>query len=250
MQYVDQSLPNNLMRVSFRKYLSLAMKLRSLTMMLEFFRLIAQLILLFLTQILIAIGMPFLLGILFFLQKLYLYTSRQIRFLDIELRAEVLSNFLETLEGISHIRAFGWQPQSINQNIKHLDISQGPKYIMHAIQQWLTLVLELLVAGLAVMVVGLAVAFRSSTTGGRIGVGLNVILTIASTLVRLMEAWALLETSLGAIARIKNLEQTLLPEDKDGEDGEPSLDWPAKGAIEFHDVVAAYKYVVQFLSFS
>jgi ATP-binding cassette subfamily C (CFTR/MRP) protein 1 len=65
--------------------------------MIEFFKLIAQLGLLFLTQILIAVGTPFMFLILYFLQKLYLHTSRQIRFLDIEKRADVLSNFLETV---------------------------------------------------------------------------------------------------------------------------------------------------------
>jgi ATP-binding cassette subfamily C (CFTR/MRP) protein 1 len=65
--------------------------------MTELCRLIAQLVLLLLTQALLTIGAPFLFLVLYFLQKLYLHTSRQIRFLDIELRAEVLSNFLETV---------------------------------------------------------------------------------------------------------------------------------------------------------
>ena len=102
--------------------------------------------------------------------------------------------------------------------------------------------LELLVAGLAVLVVSLAVVFKASTTGGRIGIALNVILTISNTLVRLLQPWRQLETSLGAISRIKTLEETLLPEDKENEDFEPSPEWPEKGGIEFQEVVAAYKY--------
>ena len=112
---------------------------------------------------------------------------------------------------------------------------------MQSIQQWLTLVLDMLVAGLAVLVVILAIVFKASTTGGQIGIAMNVILTISATLVRLMESWTQLETSLGAISRIKTLEETLLPEDKEGEDFEPSPEWPDKGSIEFQKVVAAYK---------
>ena len=148
------------------------------------------------------------------------------------------------LEGISHIRALGWQSQAIDQNIKSLDISQGPNYIMQAIQQWLTLVLDLLVAGLAVLVVSLAIAFKSSTSAGQIGIALTVILTISQSLVWLLMSWTQLETSLGAISRIKTLEETLLPEDKDGEDFVPSPGWPDRGAVEFKDVVAAYKYAI------
>ena len=153
------------------------------------------------------------------------------------------------LEGISHIRALGWQAQAIDQNIKSLDISQGPNYIMNAIQQWLTLVLDLLVAGLAVLVVSLAVAFKSSTSAGQVGIALNVILTISQSLVWLLMSWTQLETSLGAVSRIKTLEETLLPEDKDGENIEPFPGWPDKGAIKFKDVVAAYKYET-FISYS
>jgi ABC-type multidrug transport system fused ATPase/permease subunit len=153
------------------------------------------------------------------------------------------------LEGIAHIRALGWQSQSIDQNIMKLDISQGPNYIMHAIQQWFTLVLSLVIAGLAITVLSLAVAFKASTTGGQIGLALTVILSISSILTSLMESWTSLETSLGAISRIKTLEENLLPEDKEGEGFEPSLEWPNKGAIEFHDVVAAYKYALFFSYF-
>ncbi|RDW87858.1 hypothetical protein BP5796_03552 [Coleophoma crateriformis] len=223
IDYVDQTLPYSLLGASF-----------------QLFKLIPQLTLLLLTQAFIAVGMPFLFLVLYYLQKYYLYTSRQIRFLDIELRAEVLSNFLETLEGMSHIRAFGWQFRSIDQNIKHLDVSQRPNYIMHAIQQWLTLVLNMMVAGLAVLVVSLAIVFKASTTGGQIGVALNVILIISNTFVRLLESWTQVESSLGAISRIKALEETLLPEDKDSENSEAFPDWPDKGAIEFQEVIAAY----------
>lgn len=111
---------------------------------------------------------------------------------------------------------------------------------MNIIQQWLTLVLELMVAGLAVLVVGLAVVYRSSITGGQIGIALNVILTTSRTLVFLMQSWTELENALGAISRIKTLEETLLPEDLEGEEYESFAGWPDKGAIEFRDVVAAY----------
>lgn len=120
---------------------------------------------------------------------------------------------------------------------------------MHAIQQWLTLVLDMLVAGLAVLITILAITFSDSTTGGQIGVALNVILGISSTLKGLLEGWTQLETSLGAVHRIKDLEQTLLPEAKESENSEVPSDWPNQGAIEYKEVVAAYKCVSVFISF-
>ncbi|TGJ82199.1 hypothetical protein E0Z10_g6546 [Xylaria hypoxylon] len=223
MSYVDHDLPFNLMNTFWK-----------------FSKLISQLVLLFISQGLIAVVVPFLFLVLYFLQKLYLHTSRQVRCLDIELRAQVLTNFLETLEGISHIRAFGWQSQSVDQNIRNLDVSQRAHYMMLSIQQWLTLVLDLLVAGLCVLVVSLAVIFRTTTTGGQIGIALLIIQTISGTLTRLLQAWTQLETSLGAVSRIKSLDETVLPEDKECECLEPAADWPDKGTVEFDNVVASY----------
>lgn len=151
------------------------------------------------------------------------------------------------LEGIFHIRAFGWQSQFIDQNIKNLDVSQGPNCMLHSTQQWLTLVLDMLVAGLSVLGISLAIAFKASTTGGQIGIALNVILTISNNLTRVLGSWTQLETSLGVISRIKTLEENLLLEDKECEDSEPSPEWPDKGAIEFKEVVVAYKYALFFI---
>ena len=81
--------------------------------MTEFFKLVFQLVLLFLTQAFIAVGTPFMFLVLYFLQKLYLHTSRQVRFLDIELRAEVFSNFLETVGSlIASMLRFKLTPRS------------------------------------------------------------------------------------------------------------------------------------------
>lgn len=47
---------------------------------------------------------------------------------------------------------------------------------MTMIQLWLILVLDFLVAGIALVVISLAVGLRSTTTGGQIGVSLNVVM--------------------------------------------------------------------------
>lgn len=211
-----------------------------LVVVLQLVRLLSQLILLFIMQVATLVCGPPLALALYIIQKFYLHTSRQLRFLDLESRAFVYSDFLETLEGISVIRAFGWEEESITQNLQHLDTSQTPHYIMTMIQLWLILVLDFLVAGIAIVVISLAVGLRSTTTGGQIGVSLNVVMLLNLAIVRLMEQWMQLETSMGAIARIKTLEETLAPEDLESENFEPPEEWPEKGAIEFRDVTAAY----------
>lgn len=125
--------------------------------------------------------------------------------------------------------------------MQRLDASLKPYHLMLCIQRWLTLVLDLLIAGLAVMLITLAVTFRGSTTAAQIGIALNVILAASATVLRLVESYTELETALGAIARIKNFERDIQPEDRPGEDFVPSLKWPGTGKVELHGITAAYK---------
>lgn len=113
---------------------------------------------------------------------------------------------------------------------------------MLSIQRWLNLALDLLVAALAVMVISLAVELRGSTTGGQIGIALNVVLGFNAVLLRLVETWTGLETSLGAIARLKNFENDTVSEDKLCESSEPPENWPQHGGIELRNVSASYGY--------
>ncbi|EOD45447.1 putative abc transporter protein [Neofusicoccum parvum UCRNP2] len=104
----------------------------------------------------IAVLLPFLAGIGYLIQRVYLRTSRQIRLMDLEAKAPLCTNFLETLAGIATIRAFGWTDAFRARNRQLLDDSQVPFYLLQAIQNWLRLVLELMVAGLVVILVSLA----------------------------------------------------------------------------------------------
>jgi ATP-binding cassette subfamily C (CFTR/MRP) protein 1 len=87
---------------------------------------------------------------------------------------------LETIDGLTTIRAFGWQIEFTNLNAQRLDDSQKPYYLLFCIQQWLRLVLDMIVAGMAVLVVALALSFKNSTNAGLLGVSMNSVLCESS----------------------------------------------------------------------
>jgi ABC-type multidrug transport system fused ATPase/permease subunit len=122
------------------------------------------------------ISIPFIMLAVFFIQRVYLRTSRQLRFLDLETRSPVYSHFLETLEGIVTIRAFDWQQEAAKENIRRLDDSQKPYYLLYCIQRWLALALDLMSAGMAIIVVALATSLRHTTSPGFLGVSMNNVL--------------------------------------------------------------------------
>ena len=142
----------------------------------DLFGCIAHIVLISLGSVYMGITIPLFAISIYTLQHVYLATSRQLRYLDIETRSPVYAHFAESLEGISTIRAFGWQKEAAKINIERLDASQRPYYLLYCVQIWLRLVLDLIVAAIAIILVALAMTLRKSTNPGLLGVSLNNVL--------------------------------------------------------------------------
>jgi ABC-type multidrug transport system fused ATPase/permease subunit len=211
-----------------------------------FFLCLAQMALIGVSSKYAAISFPIVLGILFFVQKLYLRTSRQLRLLDLEAKAPLYSHFTDCLQGLVTLRAFGWQYAMERKNIELLDYSQRPFYFMFAIQRWLTLSLDLVVAGIAVLLIVLVVTLRGSLSMGYVGVALLNVIMFSQSIKLLVTFWTNLETHIGSIQRIKHFTTNIKPEDQPGEDGDVPPNWPSTGAVTFNSVSAAYRYVFYF----
>jgi ABC-type multidrug transport system fused ATPase/permease subunit len=188
-----------------------------------------------------AIALPFALASVYVAQRYYLRTSRQLRLLDIEAKAPLYSQFIETLDGLATIRAFGWQHSLQRRNHELLDTSQKPYYLLACIQLWLTFTLDILTAVLAILVVVLAVATRDSATGGDIGVALVNVVSTNQVLAMLLISWTSLETSIGAVSRVRSFARDTPSEVRSDVGPEPSEEWPYAGAISFEDASASYQ---------
>lgn len=160
--------------------------------------------------------------------------------MELESQAPLLTHVSETLSGVTTIRAFGWQTSNHGKCIELLDRSQRPFYLMYCVQRWLGLVLDLTTAGLAVIVVSVAMTQRDTATAGSIGVSLLTVLSFNTQLSWLITAWTSLETALGAVARCMNFEKTTVSEDLPGEDRTPPSEWPHAGELTLKDVSASY----------
>jgi len=155
------------------------------------------------------------------------------------------SHFLETINGLSTLRVFGWLEGHIDLNNALLDTSQRPMYLLAMIQQWLTLVLNMTVAVLAIVLIALATQLRTSS--GFTGVGLVTLMSFGQMLANLVQCWTQLETSTGALSRLKSFGEMVNSENLDGECEMPGEEWPQKGEIEISGVSAAYEFVVPYL---
>ncbi|SPB43074.1 unnamed protein product [Aspergillus niger] len=202
---------------------------------------VAQLLIVFITGKYLAAIIPLCLAVFYFLQKFYLRTSRQLRFMELEAKSPLYSNFMETVNGLVTIRAFGWQSNFLTNICCLTDASQRPYYLLFVIQRWLTLVLDMVVAGMATLIVGIAVGAPGSIGAGSAGLGLLNIINVSESLKQLISNWTVLETSIGAVSRVRQFQDQVQPEDRPDGHIEVPARWPERGDVKFFNVFASYR---------
>ena len=201
---------------------------------------LAQIILIGVASTYAAVSFPLWILALYLIQKYYLRTSRQLRFLDLEAKSPLYTMFSEVIGGLTTVRAFGWQRALEAKNRYLLDESQKPFYLLWAVQRWLQLVLDLLVAGVAVMLIIMITQLRGFLSGPWVGIALLNVILFSQHLKLVIQYWTLLETHIGAVCRVKNFIATTVSEDSAEPRAAPPPDWPSQGVIDFQSVTASY----------
>lgn len=223
IQLIDKDLPSAFANLSTQTY-----------------KLLAQIVLLYTAQQWLWLSLPVCFLVVYGIQKVYLRTSRQLRFLDLESRGAVFSSFLESVEGLETLRSFGRRREAVLANVSRLNNSLRPEFYLLSLQRWLNIVLDLMATAIATLVVSTAVVLKDQTTGGQVGLALNILIVANTTLLRLVESWTTLEISLGAVSRLKILVNTTPSEGQGEEYWERPSGWPSKGRVEFKDITASY----------
>jgi ABC-type multidrug transport system fused ATPase/permease subunit len=149
------------------------------------------------------------------------------------------TNFIDTMKGVVTFRAFGWVEDAVARNKVILDTSQRPAYLLRMVQRWLAFILSMVVATLALLVVTLSTQLRTSS--GFTGASMISIMTLGKYVAAIIHNYTLLETSLGAVSRLKTFGETTATEDLPGEDVIPPSSWPERGMIEIKDVSASFR---------
>ncbi|PTB72853.1 P-loop containing nucleoside triphosphate hydrolase protein [Trichoderma longibrachiatum ATCC 18648] len=201
---------------------------------------IAKVVLLAIFTRYLGVTIPLFAIFIYFLQSFYLQTSRQIRLLAIEAHAPLFTHFSESIAGASTIRAFGWQSYHQERNYRLIDASQRPVYLQSCIQHWLSFVLEMTMAVLAVLLVSTVFVWRDRFSPGSVGVSLVTVIGFSEVLVRLVRTWTTLEPSIGAVSRVKRFTEETEIEERDEKGAYVPATWPQSGAIEFAGWTASY----------
>ncbi|APA07351.1 hypothetical protein sscle_02g021210 [Sclerotinia sclerotiorum 1980 UF-70] len=172
-----------------------------------------------------AVIIPFGLVAVYLIQRYYLFTSHQLRLLDIEAKAPLYSHFLENLDGLATIRAYGWQKA----------------LLLACIQRWLAFVLDILTAVFVIIVVVFAVTVRSSMTAADVGVALANIVSTNQALTMLIISWTGLETAIEAVSRVRSFSRDTPFEVRQDVEEIDLEEWRSSGAISLENVSASYR---------
>ncbi|GLA61413.1 hypothetical protein AtubIFM54640_001932 [Aspergillus tubingensis] len=205
----------------------------------QIFKLLMQVALIVYVQPVMLATIPPCYILVYLIQKVYLRTSRQLRFLDLESRSRLNTNFLDTTSGVTTIRAFGWQEKFAAENIQALDMSQKPYYLLLCLQCWLKVVLDCIMAIIAIGLITLTVMYQNST-GADVGMALIIMIGANTTLLRLVQNWTSLETSLSAVARLRDVQEYVPSEDGTRGAIEPGPKWPSAGDLHTENTTVSY----------
>lgn len=107
------------------------------------------------------------------------------------------------------------------------------------IQEWLTLTLNIVVAFMATGLAALATQLRAGS--GFTGASLVTLMLFGESMANLIRFYTALETSIGAIGRLKTFSEQVKPEERPGEDVVPDEQWPQSGSIELQGLSATYE---------
>ncbi|XP_072275072.1 multidrug resistance-associated protein 1-like isoform X1 [Pyxicephalus adspersus] len=205
------------------------------------FNVIGACIIILIATPIVAVIIPPLGLLYFFVQRFYVATSRQLKRLESVSRSPVYSHFNETLLGASVIRAFGEQKQFIHVSDSRVDENQRAYYPSIVSNRWLAIRLEFVGNCIVLFASLFAVISRHTLSPGLVGLSVSYALQVTAYLNWLVRMSSELETNIVAVERVKeyaDLEQEApwtLQETK------PESRWPHEGKIEFHNYCLRYR---------
>lgn len=99
--------------------------------------------------------------------------------------------------------------------------------------------MDCLIALIAISLIAVSILYRDTTTGADIGLALNLIIVANGTLLKLVQSWASLETSLGAVSRLKSVQDSVSVEDEVNV-LDPGPRWPLSGETMVDNISVSY----------
>uniref|UniRef100_A0A673I337 Multidrug resistance-associated protein 1 n=1 Tax=Sinocyclocheilus rhinocerous TaxID=307959 RepID=A0A673I337_9TELE len=190
---------------------------------------------------LVAIIIPPLGLLYFFVQRFYVASSRQLKRLESVSRSPVYTHFNETLLGTSVIRAFGEQQRFIRESDGRVDHNQKAYFPSIVANRWLAVRLEFVGNCIVAFAALFAVMARDSLSPGIMGLSISYALQVTTYLNWLVRMSSELETNIVAVEKVKEYGDTEKEAEWRLEHSTLPAGWPTTGHIEIRNFGLRYR---------
>jgi ATP-binding cassette subfamily C (CFTR/MRP) protein 1 len=191
----------------------------------------------------ILLSLPITVYASFKVQQFYLGTSRELIRLESISKSPIIQHFSETLNGISTIRAFGYQNKFVENYFQLIDKNNSFLFYKSGCYCWLAICLEI-VSDLILLVSTVVIVYaRDYIDPGLSGICLIYVLMLPDDIYYLIAATTNLENCMVSVERVNNM-ALIESEDQRSRFKDQYLqssNWPSQGVIEFYKYSARYR---------
>lgn len=172
---------------------------------------LASLILIFVAAPLAAVAIPMLAIAYYYLQELYLRSSRQFRSMDLEARTALFNAIKEADQGVEVVRALGCTDWIEERGMLLIERAQMPYFARLSSLRFLRMGLYTITWILATLLSILSIALRRSSSSSALGLALTNVTSLSVMLNSTLQTWVLLETGKVAVERVESLARSKPP---------------------------------------
>lgn len=178
----------------------------------------------------------------FLVQRFYIASSRQLQRLTSMTRSPIYSQFTETLNGVSTIRAYGAISRFIRHSDEKIDVNLSATICSIIAKSWLSLRLDF-VGNIVVFFCALfAVLQRDRLDPGTTGLAVTYALSMSAMLNWLVQCTSFIETEIVSLERVREYsENDCEAEWESRKEEKPPTDWPSRGEVEFQSYSTRYR---------
>ena len=174
-------------------------------------------------------------------QLYYIGASRELKRLDSLAMSPIFSNFVETLQGLSVIRAFGMQSKFDDKNLKLIANANRCYWPLVSSNRWLSIRLEYLGNSITFCSALLSALYASRGNAGMSGLAITSAMNVTGLMTWMVRQMTELEVNMNSVERLTEYdaleEEGALVTHPD----KTPHDWPHAGSITFDKIYVRYR---------
>ncbi|KAI2474069.1 ATP binding cassette (ABC) protein subfamily C member, provisional [Diabrotica virgifera virgifera] len=174
----------------------------------------------------------------YFLRKVYVSTSRNVKRVESVTRSPVFTHLSQSLQGLTTIRAFRAQEILKNEFDNYQNLNSAAYFLYFSCARTFGYWLDFFCLIYFTLVLASLIFIEGEQYGGNMGLALTQAMAITGILQYGMRQWSEFENQMTSVERVQ--EYADLVQEEDSHSSEPAKTWPREGRVEFNNMSLKY----------